>query len=246
MTDYSTVPHHPWYRFRNQQLHWVPGDTLEQWQNNMADPARRKVLEKYGWNNPEAITYKFNSHGFRCAEFNNDPALVTIGCSFTGGLALPYDHIWPTLAADQLKLACVNLGVAGVGMDTCFRLLHFYIEKLNAKVVGLLCPEDTRFEWTTTNGEIEYVSPYTINHDYAHRMWYQHENNGKQNFIKNLMAIKYLCLANQIKLVVLHQDPDLFNTPAEDPWPPGRDLAHVGSVSHKECARRFVAACEES
>lgn len=245
MIDYNNIPRHPWFSYKNQHLNWVNEDSHEAWQKNMQDPERKKVLEKYGWDDPNVISYKFNSAGFRCDEFNENPALVTLGCSFTGGLALPYDHIWPTVAAKKLGLQLCNLGVPGIGMDTCFRLLNFYINKLNTKIVCLLRPSQDRFEVVRHDGKIVYVHPmstFSVNE----QIWYQHENNLQQNFIKNTMAIQYLCHVNQAKLVILDLYDDLFNTPPRDPWPPARDLAHVGTVEHAECARRFIAACEQS
>jgi len=243
MIDCNNIPKHPWWHYKNQQHTWISGDSYEDWQKNMQDPERKKVLEKYGWNDPDAITYKFNSAGFRCHEFNQQPALITLGCSFTGGLALPLDQIWPTLVAEKLGLQLCNLGVPGVGMDTCFRLLNFYINKLNSKVVCLLRPSQDRFELVKHDGRIVYVNPMSdLRVD--EQIWYQHEQNLQQNFVKNTMAIQYLCLVNRAKLVILDLYDDLFNTPPRDAWPPARDLRHVGAVEHAECARRFISSVD--
>jgi hypothetical protein len=238
----SDYPQHPWSRFGSQELEWIPGDSLEQWQHNMKDPERRKVLEKYGWDRPGGITYKLNQHGFRCNNFTDQPGIVTLGCSFTAGLALPVDHIWPTLVAQKLELELWNLGVPGVGMDTCFRLFDHYVTKLNVKMVCMLRPPQNRFEWTRGDGTVEYVTPNTENHSRAQQVWYQHQQNSEQNYLKNTMAIQYLCMANNVKLIILDLHNDLFNTPPRDPWPPARDLRHVGTVEHAECARRFLSA----
>jgi hypothetical protein len=244
-----TIEHtqHPWTDFRSQELEWIPGDSLEQWHQNMKDPERRKVLEKYGWDLPGVITYKLNQHGFRCKEFTDDPGVITLGCSFTAGLALPVDHIWPSLVAKSLDLELWNLGVPGVGMDTCFRLFNHYITHLNAKIVCMLRPPQNRFEWVQENGEVEFVTPNSYSlinkHKPAQLVWFQHQQNCQQNYLKNTMAIQYLCMINKVKLVFLDLRDDLFNTPPRDPWPPARDLCHVGTVEHAECARRFLSAC---
>lgn len=244
MIDYSDIPRHPWLMYRDQELEWVSGDSYKEWCSNMQDPERRKVLEKYGWDRPGAITYKFNSAGFRCDQFSDEPGMIALGCSFTGGLALPYDHIWAHHVSKQLNLKLWNLGVPGVGMDTCFRLLHFYIDKLNVKIVCLLRPSQHRFELYGPE-KLQYITSYSPD-TLAKKIWFQNEKNSQQNFLKNTMAIQYLCIINNVKLVMLDVETDLFNTPARDPWPPARDLKHVGSLEHSECARRFLLSCDFS
>ena len=56
-------------------------------------PFYREYFRERGWDRPEAITYKFNSEGFRCEEFDDSPCLVALGCSFTFGNALPVDAV---------------------------------------------------------------------------------------------------------------------------------------------------------
>lgn len=240
MIEFSNIPPHYWKHLAGQKLEWVPGDSQEQWQKNMQDPNRRAVLEKYGWDRPGVINYKFNSHGFRCDEFTKELAMIALGCSFTGGVGLPEDHIWPTLVAKQLNLKLWNLGVPGSAVDTCFRFLHYYITQLNVSLVCLLRPDENRFELWQNHGRPITISPSMPPGHSAQKIWYQHAENSRQNFIKNTMAIQHLCQQNGAKLIILDLHNDLFNTPPRDPWPPARDLAHVGTMEHAECARRFI------
>ena len=137
---------HRWLDYQNKQLYWCDMDDAQLWQANMNNSATRKLLEINGWDQPNTITYNFNSHGFRCTEFDQEPGIITLGCSFTGGVALPEDKIWPTLIAKQLNLKLWNLGVGGASMDSCFRLLNHYISKLNTQMVLFLTPPPNRFE----------------------------------------------------------------------------------------------------
>jgi hypothetical protein len=236
----NSIPQHNWSQFGGQQLKWTGSDSLDHWQKNMSDPDRRKVLEKYGWDEPGAISYQLNRHGFRCNEFDNTPSIVTLGCSFTAGVGLPHDDIWPVKLSNELGINCWNLGVPGSAMDTCFRLLDYYIQKLNIKMVCLLRPDASRFEWVQHAGNIECVTPSSGGHDSVQQIWYQHDMNSQLNYLKNTMAIQYLCQCNNIKLIIKDLYFDLFNTPPRDPYPSARDLCHVGTVEHIECARQFL------
>jgi len=234
------IPNDHFYSHRkNQTSTWLDSDSADVFSRNMSDPARRQQLEKYGWDKPGIITYKFNSHGFRCDEFNESLGIITIGCSFTAGVGLPVESIWPNLIGSDLGLSVWNLGIGGASMDTCFRLLSLYIHRLNAEYVLLLTPPEQRFELHTTE-KVQCFHPQTIIHP-IQNFWYQCETNGQLNFIKNVLAIQQLCNQHNKKLIVKRSDRDLCGTlEPRDQWPPARDLLHVGADEHKECAQRFL------
>ena len=60
---------------------------------------------------PHAITYNFNSRGFRDSEWPEDLNTVTwcLGDSFTLGIGSPAEHTWPS----QLNQQCVNVSMDG-------------------------------------------------------------------------------------------------------------------------------------
>jgi hypothetical protein len=234
------IPNDHFYsHYKNQTLSWIDTDSADMFARNMSNADRRQQLEKYGWDKPGIITYKFNSHGFRCNEFDQSHGIITIGCSFTAGVGLPVESIWPNLVGSDLGLPVWNLGIGGASMDTCFRLLSCYIHKLNAEYVLLLTPPDQRFELHTVE-KVQCFRPQTIIHP-IQNYWYQCESNGQLNFIKNLLAIQQLCTQHNKKLIVKHSDGDMCGTlKPRDRWPPARDLLHVGTDEHKECARRFL------
>jgi hypothetical protein len=237
---------HRWLPNQTKQLQWCDMDNWERWHTNMQNLNTRKILELNGWDKSDGITYEFNSHGFRCDEFSEVPGAVALGCSFTGGVALPQDKIWPTLVAKQLNLKLWNLGVGAASMDSCFRLLNHYITKLNVCMVLFLTPSPDRFEMFRSNNNIEWVVPNTSTFDNYQKMWYQTEQNSLQNFSKNLLAIRYLCHVNNIKLVEKNHYTDLLKVPGLDEsvrsTDRGRDLEHPGVLSHKLCADLFLNA----
>jgi hypothetical protein len=212
----------------------------------MQNSSTRKILKLNGWDSPDVITYKFNSHGFRCDEFSDAPGILALGCSFTGGVALPEDKIWPSLVADQLNLKLWNLGVGGASMDSCFRLLNHYITKLNVCMVLFLTPGPDRFEMFMPNGNSIWILPGDTNVDNYQKTWYQNEQNSVQNFSRNLLAIRHLCYINDVKLVEKNHYTDLLKVSGLDEsvrsTDRGRDLEHPGVLSHRLCADLFLNA----
>ena len=239
----NTIPHR-WLSNQNKQLHWCDMDRLEEWHANMQNPSTRRVLEINGWDRPDNIVYKFNSHGFRCDEFSDAPGIIALGCSFTGGVALPEDKIWPSLVASRLNLKLWNLGVGAASMDTCFRLLNHYITKLNVCMVLLLTPSPDRFEIFDSDNNVEYIVPTSHSHNSYQKSWYKSEQNSVQNFSKNILAIRYLCHINNVKLVEKNHFTDLLKVPRLDEsvrsTDRGRDLEHPGVLSHALCADLFL------
>lgn len=236
---------HRWLNNRQKQLQWCDLDSLALWNNNMKNADTRRILEVNGWDRADAITYRFNSHGFRCDEFTDQPGVLTLGCSFTGGVALPEDTIWPSLVAQQLNLKLWNLGVGAASMDSCFRLLNHYITRLNVCMVLILTPSPGRFEMFTPDNKTQWIVPGANTPNDYQKMWYSSDQNSVQNFSKNIMAIRYLCHVNRVKLVEKDSFADLMTVPGLSDTvrsvDRGRDLRHSGVLSHKLCADLFLS-----
>lgn len=217
---------------------WVDSDSNQSFLEHMKDPERCAQLKKYGWDKPGVITYQFNSHGFRCNEFDDSTGIIAIGCSFTAGVGLPLESTWPSIVGKELGVSVWNLGVGGGSMDTCFRLLHHYIGMLRAKYVLLLAPSVQRFE-IHTQEEVLCFHPNAIIHP-MQKWWYACESNGELNFIKNILALEQLCSQHNKQLIVKRLETDLFGLDTGDKWPPARDMLHVGEVAQAHCAKKFL------
>lgn len=225
---------------------WCDMDSESRWHANMQDPVSCKVLQDNGWDQENNIVYNFNSHGFRCEEFSLEPGVIALGCSFTGGVALSEDKIWPTLVAKQLNLKLWNLGVGGASMDSCFRILNHYIAQLNVRLVCFLTPPIHRFEMFMPDNTIDWITPGSNTNDNYQKIWYQNEQNSVQNYNRNIMAIRYLCQHNNVKLVEKDSFDNLLKVPGMSEstraTERARDLEHPGVLSHKLCADIFLNA----
>lgn len=228
----------------NQTLNWFDLDNEKNWVRNMQDPEKRDQLLAYGFDHPGAFTYQINSNGFRGKNFSQDPGFIALGCSFTSGIGLPESQVWPTIVGKELNLNPCNLGIGGCGLDTCFRMLVNYIDKLNPRFVMLLIPDSGRFEihHQGTPWPIMYNSNYlpeTI--ATVKKMWLADEQNSIVNHTKNMLAIRQLCQDRMIKLISKPLYPTLLGTRRTNgKWPASRDLVHVGYAEQQHCAQQFL------
>jgi hypothetical protein len=71
-------------------------------------------------NYTKKIQYKYNSRGFRDAEWPNDLSDVIwcVGDSATMGIGQPHEETWPQLLEKRTGKTCLNLGELGCSNDT--------------------------------------------------------------------------------------------------------------------------------
>lgn len=232
--DLEIPPTHYWRRFSNQTLQWIDTDTQELWLKNLTDKETREKLSENDWMKIPSIEYTFNSEGFRCGDFTDEEGAIFLGCSITGGVGLPESCIWPTIIAKSLNLRCWNLGTSGGSMDSCFRLLNYYIDKLTVKYVFLLSPSPHRFEMHCSN-VWKSVTPGSNNiSGDTRREWYGSAQNAIHNYAKNFMAMKYICDYYGVEFydVKTGMEP---NTPDL-----ARDLMHPGVTRQTVYANTFL------
>jgi hypothetical protein len=216
----------------NQTVHWLPMDTKERYLDNLR--SNRAVLELNGWIDKE-ITYKFNSHAFRCDEFTSDPSILFLGCSHTVGVGVPLEHTWPTIVADNLNLKCYNLGQGGGSADTAYRLGSHWIPRLLPKIVVFLVPNIHRLELIKEH-DITFLTPMTPDKCVLgfYDQWIYVEANCWLNSQKNTFALEQICNLNSCKFISLHLD----CLPGLDL---ARDLSHCGIRSHLTLADTVVS-----
>ena len=218
-------------QFANKTIYWSGSDTYEAWRKHMQDPEIMQYLVKQGWDSATAISYKYNSFGFRCPEFTDQPVYIALGCSHTEGVGLPDNQTWPYFLEQLLQHPVLNLGVGGSSLDTCFRLLDYYIDQINILGVFILEPSPERFEFFMS-GFPQTFMPGTLNHPSIYKLWAVEEGNAYYTLTKNRNAIKNLCDTVQTKVYSL--ETSLFASYRDDkPVEKARDLLHFG-VNHQQ------------
>ena len=133
----------------NKTFNWRSSDSEDAFKVNV------KEGEKLYWLNKK-IEYKYNNEGFRAPyDFNNEAnGIVTLGCSFTEGVGLPYEYSWGYKLAKHLNLKHWQLAQGSMGLDTAFRLLLAWHQKLKIKQVFLFVPPMFRNEFIISDNNL--------------------------------------------------------------------------------------------
>jgi hypothetical protein len=216
---------------------WDTSDSFEQYQKNLANPARRALLEKHG-HVDSVIEYRFNSEGFRGPEIDN-PECVCFGCSFTMGTGVGEDEAWPNQFAKLTGWATANLGHAGSSNDTAVRFALHYIPLLKPRVAVWVQTDSHRIEVVNEHikisdnilaGDIQ-QGPYR--NDYYLKQWFASDINQDLNLLKNTSAFRQVCAENQVQCIIVPRNNVFFIDFA-------RDLQHPGPNSNKKLAEEIV------
>jgi len=234
-------PLHAWSSYAGQTVNWISPDSKENYQQHMSDAAKRNMLQQFGWVD-QHIDYTFNSDGFRTHEFDNRANFVTIGCSFTQGVAVNRKDTWPQLVSDQLGLSVYNLGVSGASADTCYRIIKYYAPILKPQFVVFLEPRGNRTELHYDPDQ----PPHLINWAYDSgswgnsvytKTWLGNDVNMQLHAEKNRAAVAHVC--DQLGIPVVMYAPNDYRDLVEDKTQLdlGRDLLHPGRLNNAAFAQ---------
>ena len=222
----------------NQTLRWSGMDSELLFKKHCQDPDKKRILEEQGFLNPDCITYSYNHQGFRCDSFDDRPAGIALGCSFTEGVGIPLNNTWPTVLSELLGQHIWNLGAGGGALDTCFRVLDYYIDILNVKFVILCSPHHWRFEFFDKNDKPRtFIGGHldTEKHRGFAEEWMTSDLNINTNAQRNILAMKWRCQEKNIPFFELKNNENLQKDAL------GRDLAHPGIEANK----KFAHLCYE-
>ena len=238
------LKHHN-YDKRNQTLDWSGSDQRALFEQNCADPEKREKLKRLGWLEPNCITYKYNSFGFRDEEFDDRPCGIAIGCSHTEGTGLPESTTWVRVLSQMTGTYIWNLGVGGSSADTTFRLLDHWLPQLKPKFVVCCLPDQYRVEVFDRGNPVSLVphmQPLQLAHYY--KIWATDETNAHVLKRKNLLAIQQLC--DQASVPFRYEDCQELGTKDQVQWPPGgaRDLMHCSVELHAIFAQKMYENLE--
>jgi hypothetical protein len=204
---------------------------------------KKEYIQSKGWDQPGAITYKYNSDAFRSEEF--DPAadnLVALGCSFTMGVGLPIQSVWPSLLGHALNLQVCNLGWGGFPADSCFRVAEYWIPYLNPKLVVFLVPPKARFEIIvdeTTGNTVRLMAGTVEHHPDLNgfiKHWFGQDENSRLNSKKNQLAVEAICHQLGIPILCYESDQEMCGKKRLDV---ARDR-HAGPDTHKKFTEKII------
>jgi hypothetical protein len=219
---YTGIGHSPYIEHANKEILWLPMDTEALYNQHINNSEKLDLLIKYQWLNKK-FTYKFNSNGFRCQDFSNNPSVAFFGCSLTVGIGLPLENVWTTLVAEKLNLIQYNFGIGGTSNDTAFRLALAWLPKISPKIVVFGQTYAHRFEIFSIK---KLGSSQEYDQGEFDSNWQSNNMYHEINKTKNALAMENLCRQLNIKFITL----DCTEIPYLDY---ARDLFHPGVESNK-------------
>jgi hypothetical protein len=250
--DNILPPAHFGQELANQLVEWLPTDTKENYEKLIQDPKHLKYFTELGWDQPNAITYQFNSYGFRADEFDGGPYMVALGCSYSVGIGLP-DHVtWARQTATALDMKCANLSWGGYSADSCYRLAEYWIPKLKPKYVCMLVPPLHRVEilldteaLLTPQFPVEVFMPQSpsslFNPDDQYlKHWFLNDENAMINQRKNVLAIRQLCADLDIPCTIYRAEDHMSWSREKIGY--ARDHMHGGPQIHNLLSKKFIDA----
>lgn len=100
----------------------LPSLVNGRWEFSGLDSIDLCLDRKHFKNYPHAITYQYNSRGFRDTEWPDtqeelQQAIWCVGDSFTMGLGSPVTHTWPYLLSQATCRRCINTSMDGASND---------------------------------------------------------------------------------------------------------------------------------
>jgi|688.fasta_scaffold577544_2 hypothetical protein len=220
-------------------LEWLGTDSEKNFDHNKKHSY--SLLKNNGWLTNK-ITYKFNSHGFRCEEFSEDPSIMFLGCSMTLGIGVSLEDTWVCQVANELNLHSVNLAVGGSSCDTAFRLCYDYIDKINPKIVVIRPPNIGRAELFVKDKDPIHLGPWIAHgerspYEYYYKHWITSDINSKYQKLRNIHAIEKLCIDKGIRFYNTENSENVNQIHSDKL---GRDLMHPGVEWHKNIATAIL------
>lgn len=200
---------------------WDSTDSEERWTSHQKRIADEKI-KTYG---RDDISYTFNSHGFRCDDFEKDCEILYAGCSFTEGIGIPLEHTWSfmfnQLVSKSIKHQPRYNSIARGGMSASgiARYVYHSIETLKhrPKILCILFPHIFRTEFFPNNYPVDGsdLIDFIPNMDSAKRfkndksaleMFNKYNStlrvsNAIMDFIKNLIFINSICKLHDIQFI---------------------------------------------
>jgi hypothetical protein len=212
---------------------WNPKNVKQSWsgtdQVRNADP---------NWNQGY-ISYDYNAHGFRThdlASLQGQEVDVALGCSFTEGIGLPVEYVWPSVIEQRTARPMLNMGLSGGATDTVARILTNISPLYKINTVYILWPLKHRFEIYENNSICTmYPGSASASIEYT---WYMGTEYSSQRFYKHHAITKHLAQLYHFQIKEYIMPYDLWQIPGDL----ARDQLHAGVQSHQNLASMFLGS----
>lgn len=231
MISLDNIPDHFGLSFKGTTVSWSGMDTLERFERHMSEPASREKLQSLEFDK-HSIVYRYNQCGFRDEEFcTYDSCIMALGGSMTEGTGVEEQNIWCSVLQNLVGTKVWNMGIGACAMDTCFRILDYYLPILNPCAVVLVEPPPARFELFAHYGSFDVYGPHLTNNrnESFIKEYLISDINAELNIRKNRLAMSKICQDRDIPIYFFMPEDAKIDGRA-------RDLSHPGRESHKDFA----------
>ena len=132
---------------------------------------------------PNDVSYSFNPAGYRCEGFDcrKDLVVVSVGCSWTQGIGVPWEHTYPEVFCQQLRrhteksVTNWNMGFEAKSNDYIARTLLCVLPILKPDVALVTFTYPNRREYVSVDGEmIDLLASHVKSRNRKHRDILQH------------------------------------------------------------------------
>lgn len=122
-----------------------------------------KTLNTLASDNSGLITYEMNNYGYRASKpFKTVPQynVLTLGCSWTMGIGVDNDLIWPTIIGDRLGRVH-NYGMYGASTSFVAKTFYKFINsEITPDVALIMWPGFSRRDYITEAGEFRKIGGF--------------------------------------------------------------------------------------
>lgn len=180
-------------------------DTEARFDENWADPQRREQLIQAGWTK-DNVVYRTNDRGFRMdvdlKDIKPRCGNMYLGCSIPFGVGLNLEDTWPWKLNQRIGGDYINLAWPGGGIESQYRLLKAWAHILRPLRIYTIGAYTTRRE-IIRRRRISRLGPWSKGEDLTlYQFLIEHPDEERITFLRNLDAIKAVCIENQIELYV--------------------------------------------
>jgi hypothetical protein len=123
----------------------LPSRVNQTWSYSGIDSLELCLNKKHFESYPHDITYRYNSRGFRDAEWPNNieelqSAIWCVGDSFTVGLGSPLEHTWPWILQQITQRRTINVSMDGAS--------NMWIARKSLDIVNKIKPAHLVIQWS--------------------------------------------------------------------------------------------------
>jgi hypothetical protein len=198
------------------------------------------------WEDEEGTQYQVNPNGFRTIDFSkvdmSKPTMLTLGDSHCFGISNDQIDIWPEKLSKKMQMQLINLGARGVSADYITRIITPAIENFLPKIIFLLWPDWTRFEYTD-NGKVLQSLPTDKN-----RIKFMHYASDEwliNHFNENVQVVKTICKQKNIELIDITLYDLIQYIDHADRWPLAANGSHFNYEWHSWVSDIFYSKYEQ-